>query len=90
MLQFLDDYQVRKNNHFFESLSILGDRSAMKMLTMFISLMTSSMFNIQEPISHTLNRILKVDPSLAFLGKLVARFFIVLRVEDQIYTMEKL
>ena len=79
MLPFLEDWQLRKNIHFIESLLFLkdvfltlGNRSAMKMLILFSSLLNSSQFNIWVPICDTVKDILKVEPSLAFPSKLVA------------------
>ena len=70
---------MRKNKHFIESLFLLkdvfptlGNRSVMKMLIVFSSLLTSYVFNIWMPICGTVKDILKFDPSLAFPSKLVA------------------
>ena len=65
---------TRKNKHFVESHSLLGDRSAMKMLIMFTLLLTSSMSNSHVLNCDALEGIFKTDPSCS-------SFVMVLKVE---------
>lgn len=78
LLPFLDVKKFRKNDHFMEILAVLkevlpalGDRSVIKMLTVFSSLLTSSTLDIRVAICDILKGLSKVDPSLALPAKLV-------------------